>query len=269
MNARKIGVFYYMSKYLRMRNDLANKVVVDIPSGKGRVCEVLKSLGAKVSAFDIFPEQMKVPEVQSNYADMNEQLPISDGYADFIVCQEGIEHIQNQLGAFREFNRILKTNGELLLTTPNISNFVGKLSNLINEGELLRYLPPSEIDGIWFSDNSYKIYLGHFFLIGIQRLRNLAILSGFEIKEINRTEISRSSVILSLFLYPIVIFFSTMQLLRTYKRFRKRNNTLSVMWQQYLLGISPKILFSKHLFIVFAKKRTTNQNISYLKSVAR
>lgn len=269
MKSRKEGVFFYLRKYLQARKDLAGKIVIDIPAGKGRVCTVLKSMNANVKAFDIFPEFMQELEIKSEYADMTEELPIASDFADMIICQEGIEHINDQLGIMREFNRVLKTDGDLLLTTPNISNFVGKLSGLVNEGELLRYLPPSEIDGVWFSNNSDRFYLGHYFLIGIQRLRNLAVLSGFDIEKVVRTGTSRSSVVLSPILYPIVILFSTLQLMRTYKRFRNRELTKKVIWEQYLLSISPKILFSKHLFLILSKKRNMKDNIVYLKSVSR
>ena len=269
MKSRKEGIFYFLKKYLQSRDDLENKIIIDIPAGSGRACAVLKQKKANVKAFDIFPEFMKEPGIECEYADMTEALPIADSYADMIICQEGIEHIHDQLGTMQEFNRILRTNGELLITTPNISNFVGKLSGLVSEGELLRYLPPSEIDGIWFSSDTNKFYLGHYFLIGVQRLRNLAVLSGFDIQKVVRTGISRSSLILSPIFYPIVLLFSTLQAIKTYKKFRQQEIAKKVILEQYLLSISPKILLSKHLFLVLEKRRSLKDNFVYLKSISR
>ena len=269
MDSRKVGVFYFLRKYLQSRTDLTNKTIVDIPAGEGRACEVLKALGASVKAFDLFPEFMKVPGVESHFADMTDKFPIEDNFADMAICQEGIEHINDQLSAMREFNRTLKPNGELLLTTPNISNFVGRLSGLVSEAELLRYLPPSEINGIWFSDNSDKFYLGHYFLIGIQRLRNLTALSGFELEKVIMTGVSRSSVILSPVLYPIIFILSSLQFLKTLSKHGKEETQKKVILQQYKLNISPKILFSKHLLLEFRKCRDVEENIGYLKSFSR
>jgi len=46
--------------------------------------------------------------------------PFNDRYADVILSVELIEHLENPWDHFRECRRILKPNGVLILTTPNI-----------------------------------------------------------------------------------------------------------------------------------------------------
>lgn len=56
----------------------------------------------------------------------NNDLPFEEDYFDVIVCQEVIEHIENPWLLYRKINRVLKTNGYLILTTPNIHSYKGK-----------------------------------------------------------------------------------------------------------------------------------------------
>src|SRR5687768_2006351 len=106
-----------VERYLRgLGENLRGRVIVDLPAGAGRMSRVLQELGAKVEPYDLFPESFKVKSLQCRPADLNEQLPIADAHADYVLFQEGIEHLPNQLFALQEMNRILKPGGRLLLT---------------------------------------------------------------------------------------------------------------------------------------------------------
>jgi ubiquinone/menaquinone biosynthesis C-methylase UbiE len=48
-------------------------------------------------------------------------IPLSDGSVDAIMCTEVLEHIPNPVAALKEFTRLLKPNGYLLLTAPFVS----------------------------------------------------------------------------------------------------------------------------------------------------
>ena len=117
-----------------------------------------------------------------------EPLPIGDKSVDLAICQEGIKHLQDQIKFFVEFNRILKENGLLIITCPSISHFRARLSNFFIENYLWNKMPYSEINAIRSSDSKCnKIYYGHIFLLGIQKLRTLSAITGFKIKEIKKT----------------------------------------------------------------------------------
>lgn len=50
--------------------------------------------------------------------DICEGIPeIKDGSFDFIICTQVLEHLKEPKNAFQEFNRILKKDGQLYLTT--------------------------------------------------------------------------------------------------------------------------------------------------------
>ncbi len=46
------------------------------------------------------------------------QIPVSDGSFDVIVCTEVLEHVPEPIRTVREFSRILKPGGRLLLSAP-------------------------------------------------------------------------------------------------------------------------------------------------------
>lgn len=166
---------------------------------------VLLQNNARVEPYGLFPEFHELEGPPCRKADLNETLPVQDHHADIILCQEGIEHLPSQLQALREFNRILKLGGMLILTTPNNSHLRARWSHFLVENELYNRMPINEIDSIWFSDGKNReMYFGHISLIGMQKLKILAKLSGFRIVKIHPVKISWSSVYLGVFL-PLIL----------------------------------------------------------------
>jgi len=136
-NFPKSGIHRYVAKYIRTLNDLSEKVILDIPCGDGRSSYEFFKKGSEIKAFDLFPQFMKLMEIEAKYADLTEILPIEDSSVDYIICQEGIEHVPNQLKVLEEFNRVLKKDGILLITTPNYSHFRARLSRFFWRDRLL------------------------------------------------------------------------------------------------------------------------------------
>ena len=52
-------------------------------------------------------------------ANVEKVLPFKAGSQDFVIAQHIIEHLINPMGALREWNRVLKKGGKLLLCTPD------------------------------------------------------------------------------------------------------------------------------------------------------
>jgi len=241
---------------------LKDKVVVDVPAGNGATSHILRNFGAKVKAFDLFPEYFMAKNISCERANIMERLPMQDGTADMLICQEGIEHFSDQLKVFTEFNRVLKMSGELIITTPSYSNLVAKLNYLLFESEERQLMPPNEINDLWMADKSLtnETYYGHIFLLGLQKLRVIGKLSGFKIKEIRYVRTSKGS----LFLLPIFYPFILMRSYRVYARNMKKNKSLSpetkkeVYLEQLKINISYKNLINRHTFIIFEKEKNVS-----------
>lgn len=265
---------YYVKRYLEsIRADLKDKTIVDMPAGTGVTTEILMRLGAKVEAFDLFPEYFMLKNVECKRADIADRIPLPNEYADMVICQEGIEHFSDQLKAFKEFNRVLKLKGALLITTPGYSHLAAKMSHLLFESETTKSMPPNEIDDIWMSDKSItpEIYHGHIFLIGLQKLRILAKLAGFRIRENKYVRLSKGSLFLFPFFYPLIFISSV---LRYYRNLRKNENIplshkKSVYREQLAINISPKNLLNKHTFIIFEKEKDVRELDFRLESAVR
>ncbi|MBI4429232.1 MAG: class I SAM-dependent methyltransferase [Ignavibacteriales bacterium] len=248
------------------------KHVVDMPAGTGVTSRTLRDVGARVSAFDLFPEYFKVDGIRCQRADILEGIPLTSGTADAVICQEGIEHFSDQLKAFREFNRILTPAGKLYLTTPNYSNLRAKLSHLLAETERFgSMMPPNEIDSVWMVNTSVskEFYLGHVFLIGIQKLRVLAKLSGLKINNIYFEQVKPTSLLLFPVFYPFILLFNW---LAYRKNMRKKSSVPAekkkeVYGEQLRLNINPKILVDGTLFVEFTKECEFDSVADKLRSV--
>jgi SAM-dependent methyltransferase len=238
--------------------ELSGKKVVDMPAGSGATTEALLELGADVFAFDLFPEYFMVDKVTCQRANIMEGMPAEANSADWVICQEGMEHFSDQLKAFREFNRILKVGGKLLITVPSYSNLAAKINYLIFESETDKTMPPNELCDIWMLDRNItsEIYHGHIFLIGLQKLRTLAKLAGLKINIIRYVRLSKGSLALFPFLYPLIVIRSYVCYLRNLRKLPgiRLSTKKQVFGEQLAININPKNLLNKHTFVVFEKE---------------
>lgn len=255
------------------KSEMKDKIVIDIPAGNGVTTEILIELEAKVEPFDLFPEYFMLKNIECKRADVIEKIPVADNYADWVVCQEGIEHFSDQLKAFKEFNRILKIEGKLLITTPSYSNLAAKMSYLLFESETPKQMPPNEIDDIWMSDKAItkELYHGHIFLLGVQKLRILAKLAGFKIEEMKYVRLSKGSLFLFPFFYPFIFVSSYLRYFRNLRKHEEisMQSKKDVYKEQLKINIDPKTLLNHHTFIVFKKENELKNVYFRMESIVK
>lgn len=266
------SIKYYVKKFLLAnKGRFKNKLVVDFPAGNGITSRILREIGAVPIPLDLFPEYFEIEGINCTRANIKEGLPLEKNSADALICQEGIEHFSDQYEALKEFNRVLKISGTLLITTPNYSNIRARLSYLLSESERFNStMPPNELDSIWMSKQEItnEFYFGHIFLIGIQKLRVLARLSGFKIKKVHFTKTKSTSVILLPFLYPFIFlsnYISYSKNLRKNKDYDYKTKK-AVYGEIFKLAIHPKILVGGHLMIEFEKEKEAGEVADGLRS---
>lgn len=266
------SIKYYVKRYLQSHADLfKGKDVIDFPAGNGITSKILREIGANPIPMDLFPEYFEIPGMECVRANIHEGLPMVHKSVDGLICQEGIEHFSDQFGALKEFNRVLKLNGLLLITTPNYSNLHARVSYLLNESERFNsILPPNELDSIWMSSQKItdEIYFGHIFLIGIQKLRALARLSGFSVKQYHFTRVKSTSLFLFPFFYPFILLTSW---LAYRKHMRKKSDfdyetRKKVYGEIFRFSINPRILIGGNLMVEFVKEMDWEEVSGQLKS---
>ena len=158
--------------------------VLDVPAGEGALALRLKNLGFEVFCCDLYTEFFKLPGTEIKPGNLDERLPYDDKTFDYVVCVEGLEHIENPANAFREFARILKRNGTLVVSVPNIMNIEERLKWLFN-GYTSHFKPLSgaELDDIETKHGAMAKMALHVNPIGYSEVRYLLEKSGFELKK--------------------------------------------------------------------------------------
>lgn len=253
------SIKFYVKKYLLANQAFyRNKSVVDFPAGNGITSRILQEIGAKPIPLDLFPEYFEIDGLHCERANIREGLPLEVESVDALICQEGIEHFSDQYQALQAFNQVLKPGGTLLITTPNYSNIRSRISYLLMECERFNsIMPPNELDSIWMSNQEVtrEIYFGHIFLIGIQKLRVLARLSGFSIRKVHFTRVKSTSLLLFPFIYPFVFISSCINYLRNLRKSKDFDMATKkeIYGEIFRLAINPKILVDGHLMVEFEK----------------
>lgn len=105
------------------------KSIIDLGAGPGYLTEKLLRRGANVIAIDTSPESVAAlksrldqkPNFKGAHVSSMLRVPLADATAEAIFLIETIEHLDDQ--AFEslmcEARRLLKSNGALIVTTPN------------------------------------------------------------------------------------------------------------------------------------------------------
>ena len=106
----------------RILDPLPRGPLLDVPSGQGALSGRLSKAGFRVRACDLYPELFRVADIEIRRGDLSGTLPYGDAEFDYVVCAEGLEHIENPHQAIREFARVLSAGGHLVISTPNILN---------------------------------------------------------------------------------------------------------------------------------------------------
>jgi len=271
-DAHDRGIRKYVSRYIDSLPDLTGKVVIDIPCGDGHSSYAFSRKGATVKSFDLYPEFMKAEGLHAEYADLTERIPVEDSSADFLICQEGIEHLPDQIGVLREFNRVLRKGGTLILTTPSISHARARLSMFLLESDFWRRSAPTELDSIWYSgDESDRMGFGHLFLVGVHRLQTMVTLSGFEVTRRIRTNWGNTSIPLGLLLYPLLTLASLFAFLSYRRKISHVDPAVrdAILWQSVKLNLSPTTIFCKQIFWVMRKTKTQSEIAAEMKALTR
>jgi ubiquinone/menaquinone biosynthesis C-methylase UbiE len=99
---------------------LPTGVALDAACGTGRHAAYLASLGHAVIGVDSSPGMLarareKVPRGEFHEADLHE-LPLGDDSVDLVVCAIALVHLADIEGPFREFARVLRPGGHLVVS---------------------------------------------------------------------------------------------------------------------------------------------------------
>jgi len=221
--------------------------VLDLPAGRGDDSRRLVALGYDVVPADLFPETFDTrigPKCVP--ADLAARLPFDDAKFDYLLCSEAIEHLPDQLAMLRECARVLRPQGRLFVTTPNLLSLRARLAFLLTGNRAFKTWV-DEITSVWRFEGG-RIYHGHAFLISYLQLRYLLWHSGLRVVEVVANRFSWTS----LWLLPLVPFVWLAS--RGAMRKAKRRNPRPEIYREIERHLfSPALLLSSNLFVVAEK----------------
>jgi len=121
------GVHKRFLEFFERKSEPTNLKVLDMGAGHGAFTEKLYDIGYDVNACDLFPHLFKFDKIECKKADITKSLPYPDNTFDLVIAIEVSEHILDHEIFFSETSRILKPNGKLYISTPNILSMKSRM----------------------------------------------------------------------------------------------------------------------------------------------
>lgn len=242
-NKNKIN--YLSEKVIDILSKQPKGDVLDLGCGDGGSSKKLHDLGFKVTASDIDYERFRYHDlIKFRTSDLNATLPFSDKSFDYVLFLEVIEHLYNPLFVIEQISRVLKPQGVLILSTPNILNISSRLRFLF-EGSFDFFREPildyhKEFPG--GLENMHVIPWRY------QELEYLLFKKGLEVSEVHTDLIKPGLRFLSYLLRPLF----ALQCCQKEKRALKKGGVDFRRIDKLLF--SDTLLLGRHLIITAVKK---------------
>jgi len=165
--------------------------LLDAGSGGDALGRILKERGVDVFSLDLYAH----PYLKDRFvrADMNEKLPFVDKAFDYVLCSESLQYLENHAGLFREFQRVLKRGGSVIVSIPNLLNVNSRLY-FLHRGYYPSFKPVRTIDaGKEWDSIAYNP-------ISFVEILELVKRNNFELRSISASRMKFSNLPLYLFL---------------------------------------------------------------------
>lgn len=105
--------------------------VLDIGCGVGVLAsEIKKNYGSDVYGIDINEIAVKHANssgIKAKVGDIEKKLPFNEGYFDIVLLIQVIEHVLDTDQLIIEARRVLKKDGLLIISTPNLANWFNRI----------------------------------------------------------------------------------------------------------------------------------------------
>lgn len=127
-------------------------VLLDAGCGEKGIMNKYKGKTKRAVGIDASLEAMEKNTSLDDYVQVhleNEKLPFEDETFDVVICQWVIEHLENPKLVYKEFDRVLKKNGHMILVTNSIYNpmmLISKILPLKLRDSMKEKIFPDEID---------------------------------------------------------------------------------------------------------------------------
>jgi len=152
--------------------------ILDAGAGEGALSDALRRRGYRVIVSDKDPAGFHSRTIPFVQADLNATLPFASGSFDAVVSAEVLEHLENPHHLAREFARIVRPGGTLVVTTPNVLQVYSRI-HLLLLGTFDFFDALSEN-----REEAFRGQKGHINPVGFPELRYALERAGFEVREV-------------------------------------------------------------------------------------
>jgi len=120
---------YWNNQIIKMTNADKNACVLDYGCGTGILLEDLVKKYSQVYGIDVSPDMIKRIKINNNNlksinVTCGENLPFKDNFFNVIFCRGSLHHVENLEKGISEIFRVLKNEGELILSEPNNDSLI-------------------------------------------------------------------------------------------------------------------------------------------------
>jgi SAM-dependent methyltransferase len=185
------------------------KKILDIPCGEGAFTRRMQDRGFEVHSGDR-DNFFRVPGGDCIICDMDSSLLYPDGSFDAVACIDGIAHIKRPFDFIAECRRILRPQGCLVISIPNISALRSRGRWFLTGFHNKRKVPPDE-------ERVFKRPIIN--MMSFDMLRYLLHTGGFSISEIRTNRIKPIN-----WLYAGMVPFSYLATRWAFHRHEKNHN---------------------------------------------
>ncbi len=131
----------------------SGKTVLDVGSFDGTIAQKIEQSGNRVVSVDVsFAALQNAKKRVSNVVQISpfSEYPFRDQTFDIVFFGEVLEHIMDTDSILLELKRILKNNGSLIVTTPNVASLPRRLLLLFGKNPFLEFSlnPQRSVPGI-------------------------------------------------------------------------------------------------------------------------
>jgi len=130
-------------------------------------------------------KRFKKYDINFTFCDVARQkLPFLTNYFDLVLFLEVLEHLitpHPPYFLFKEINRVMKPNGRLILSTPNVAELIKRIYLLIGKNPLKRVYEGFDED---------EFYRGYYREYTLAELRHILTRAGFEVERVKMRDYS-------------------------------------------------------------------------------
>ncbi|MEM2131444.1 MAG: class I SAM-dependent methyltransferase [Candidatus Woesearchaeota archaeon] len=118
--------------------------LLDIGVGNREKTKRYVELGFEVYGVDVHLEEGIDLDIEIKFIDINkDNFPFQNNFFDVVVCTEVFEHLEDYHNSLKEISRIIKKNGLLIVSMPNVSSLLQRI-NFLFKAEFRKFEMPPE-----------------------------------------------------------------------------------------------------------------------------